>query len=376
MKAGNTHILFLLTLQPNPRFVKQINYLNDKYKTSVLYFSRNTMVDYSGQIHSSVEQKDLGKIPNGKYLKRVFIFFKSIVKIKKYIKNNNISHIVFDKIDAFIIYYLIRIIFWKQSKIIKIIEVPDLKKINFEKSITAKIYRYFEKKWMNKYIDKLLVTSPEYYNAYYKSFYKKDYFVLENKPLSSNLPDKRYTNKEFNSKILTLGLIGGLNRGKPTKALLDIVSKNNWLCLKVFGLGIDEKIINEYASKFSNIEFNGKFNFFKDAAMIYNEVDVAYIVYDTTNISLNTKLALPNKLYECMYFEIPMIVSKDTYLAKRVLEDKIGVAIDFTNETEMINAFINIRDNYKSLKENFNKISEDKYIADTDYKEFTKFIID
>jgi len=333
------------------------------------------MVDYSKQIYSTVEQIHLGEISNGKYFKRIFIFLMSIIEIKKYIKNNNVTHIIFDKLDAFIIYYLMRIIFRKQSEITKIIEVPDLKKINFEKSITAKFYRYFEKKWMNKYIDKLIVTSPEYYNAYYKNFYKNNCFVLENKPISCNLPNKGSTTQEFTSEILTLGLIGGLNRGKPTKALLDIVSKNNWLRLKVFGLGIDEKIIKEYASKFSNIEFYGKFNFFKDAAKIYSAVDVAYVVYDTTSISLNTKLALPNKLYECMYFEIPMIVSKDTYLAKRVLEDKIGVAIDFTNETETIDAFVNIRKNYNSLKDNFKKISEDKYIADIDYEEFIKFII-
>lgn len=367
-------ILFLLTLQPNPRFVKQINYLNDKYSVSVLYYRRDTMVDYSKQINSSVMQKDLGEIPNGKYLKRIFIFLKSIIKLKKHIKDNNISHIVFDKLDAFVIYYLMRIIYWRSNKIINILEVPDLKKINFDNRITAKIYRYIERKWMNKYINKLLVTSPEYYNAYYKCFYKGKCFVLENKPLSSNLPNRIKKDVKENLKVLTIGLIGGLNRGKPIKALLNLVSKTEWLNLKVYGLGRDEKIIEEYANKYSNIEFHGSFNFFTDVNDIYKEIDVAYIVYDTTNISMNTKLALPNKLYECMYFGIPMIVSKDTYLAERVINDKIGLAIDFTDESEMIAAFIQIKENYKTFKGNFNSITEDKYIADLDYIKFIEFL--
>ncbi|MFP4024807.1 MAG: hypothetical protein ACLFVR_09790 [Thiohalospira sp.] len=369
------HILFLLTLQPNPRFVKQINYLNDKYKTSVLYFRRNTMVDYSNQISASVDQKELGKISNGKYLQRILIFLISIVKIKNHIKSNNISHIVFDKLDAFLIFYIMRLFYWKSDNITKIIEVPDLKKINFDKGITAKIYRFFEKKWMKKYVDKLIVTSPEYYDAYFKSFYKGKVFNLENKPLSSNLPIKISSNKNEKKEVLSIGLIGGLNRGKPIKALLDLVTKTDWLILKVYGLGKDEEVIKSYAKQYSNIDFYGAFNFFNDSGKIYDSVDVAYVVYDTTNISMNTRLALPNKLYECMYFKVPMVVSKNTYLAERVLNDRIGLAIDFTDEEEMLNAFFQIKENYKMYLNNFNKIEEEKYIADKDYKKMIEFIL-
>jgi len=333
------------------------------------------MVDYSKQISAPVEQTELGEISNGRYLLRIFNFLKSSFKLNKYLRSNRVTHIVFDKLDAFLIFYLMRIIYWKTNKIIKIIEVPDLKKINFDKSITAKIYRFFEKKWMNKYIDKLIVTSPEYYNAYYKKFYKGEVFNLENKPLSSNLPIRLSSNKDEVIEILTIGLIGGLNRGKPIRALLDLVAKTDWLVLKVHGLGKDEKVIKSYAKQNSNIHFYGAFDFFKDSAEIYNSIDVAYVVYDTTNISMNTKLALPNKLYECMYFKVPMVVSKNTYLAERVLKENIGLAIDFTNEEEMLNALIQIKEDYKVYVNNFDNIEKEKYVADNDYKKMTEFIL-
>ena len=45
--------------------------------------------------------------------------------------------------------------------------------------------------------------------------------------------------------------------------------------------------------------------------------------------------AEPNKLYEAMYFETPIVVSAGTFLEKRVKTYGIGYAIDAMNDTEV-----------------------------------------
>ena len=62
------------------------------------------------------------------------------------------------------------------------------------------------------------------------------------------------------------------------------------------------------------------------------------MVYDTTSGSKNNLLALPNKLYESMYFETPMIVSKQTYLGELVSKNKIGLVVDACDQADLINA--------------------------------------
>lgn len=375
MKYGN--IMFLLTLQPNPRFVKQINYLCSKYSVSVLHFNRDNIVDFSKQLESKIFQYNLGTISSGKYIKRLLVFLKNLPTIKNHIDNHKIKYIIFDKFDAFIIFYLIRFLYLQLPKdIIKIIEVSDLREVQFSQNIISKMFRFFERKLMNKYIEKLIVTSPKYFEEYYKNFYKGDVFVLENKPLKVNLPTIKNIDIKNDIELLKVGIIGGLYRGKPTKTLLKLGEKNKWINIKVYGLGRDEKIIKEYARHCDNISFFGAYNFFSDAMQIYSSIDVAYIVYDTTRIDKNTKYALPNKLYECMYFRIPMVVSKGTYLAERVENEKIGIAVDFINENEILSAFRKIKKEYSIFTDNFAKLSPDKFLGDSDYKKLLKFIND
>lgn len=374
-KIKNKNILFLLTVQPDPRFVKQINFLAENHKVIVLYFSRKTMVDLFNKLDKKVYVKKLGCLSNEKYFMRILIFIRSLSSIHNHIFNYNINTIIFDKFDALFIYYLMRFISWKTPKnTIKIMEVPDLKLVNFSKSLVSKLYRFVEQRLMNKLVDKLIVTSPKFYDDYYKTFYKGDVFVLENKPLSTDMPDVLEEKKSLIEKhSITVGLIGSLNRGKPTKAILDLAVKNRWIKLNIYGVGAEENIVKEYARNNDNIKYFGSFDFFKEVKNIYCEVDVVYIVYDIDS-SINIKLALPNKLYESMYFKVPVLVSKKTYLAERVENYKIGIAVDFNNDDEIIKALKSIKKEYSSFISKFDNIPKENYLGDLDCKELEDFI--
>lgn len=85
------------------------------------------------------------------------------------------------------------------------------------------------------------------------------------------------------------------------------------------------KEVHSLCKKYSNIKYNGKFKNPEDLDLVYDSIDVMVCNYDTTTI--NERLLEPNKLYECIYFNTPMIVTSDTYLADRVKELKCGFAV-------------------------------------------------
>jgi len=77
------------------------------------------------------------------------------------------------------------------------------------------------------------------------------------------------------------------------------------------------------------IEYYGKYDYDLEIAKLYGKIDCVFSVYDAD--MNNVKVALPNKLYEAIYCEIPIIVAKGTYLAELVEEMGVGIAVSHTD---------------------------------------------
>ena len=105
--------------------------------------------------------------------------------------------------------------------------------------------------------------------------------------------------------------------------------------------------------KYGNVEYHGVFKSPYDLPSIYQNVDVVIACYDV--ISLNERLAEPNKLYEALYFCRPIVVSDGIFLGNRVKELKCGYAIDASSEETIYN-FISSLDNNE-----INSISDREY---------------
>ena len=98
------------------------------------------------------------------------------------------------------------------------------------------------------------------------------------------------------------------------------------------------------------VERIGKYNYDTSAAELYGKCSVIYAVYDATKI--NEQIALPNKLYEAVYCELPIIVAKNTYLSKVVEEWDVGLAVDCNNQDEITEALERLRSD-KALYQHF-----------------------
>ena len=100
------------------------------------------------------------------------------------------------------------------------------------------------------------------------------------------------------------------------------------------GTDDDYSEIKNYCKNKNFVEFTGKYNYNNDIASLYGRCDVIYSVYDADNP--NVKIALPNKLYEAVYCELPIIVAKETYLSDIVNKMGVGVAVSHKNADELV----------------------------------------
>lgn len=105
-----------------------------------------------------------------------------------------------------------------------------------------------------------------------------------------------------------------------------------------FGDAEKKEYFDEELKSYKNIFMHGPFENPKDLQSIYSQIDINIVCYDT--ISGNVRIAEPNKLYESIFFETPIVVSAGTFLEERVNELKVGTSINAANDDSII-AYVN-----------------------------------
>ena len=78
-----------------------------------------------------------------------------------------------------------------------------------------------------------------------------------------------------------------------------------------------------------NVVFLGKYNYKEKICSIYEQIDCVYSLYDTS--IKNVKVALPNKLYEGAFCNLPFIASKGTYVGELIEKYNFGIAVEDGN---------------------------------------------
>ena len=234
-----------------------------------------------------------------------------------------------------------------------IFEVADLRenyivspKRVMDRIITKMLLKKEKKAFQN--VDLLVLTSPKFYEAHYRNL------ILENKVLFiPNFPDVSvfHTYKKKQNGEFTVGFIGGIRYLQQMKMLVDAVETLG--CSVVFaGAGCtseDEKAIREYCKGRSYVKFTGRYDYNTQIADLYGMVDCVYAVYDADNP--NVRIALPNKLYESILCELPIIVAKQTYLAELVKEWGVGISVNHKEVKELVEAIACLKNNREVYEE-------------------------
>ena len=99
------NFLFLLSHQPNPRIVKQLNFFSSYFNITLIFFKRENLVNLNKIIDPRVTIISLQKIPDSKILTRLVTYIKSFFKLKRLFNKESFDYVMINNIDTFFLFY-------------------------------------------------------------------------------------------------------------------------------------------------------------------------------------------------------------------------------------------------------------------------------
>lgn len=348
-------IVFLLTHIPDPRMNKRILLASECGNVSVVCTRRKSQNVYEpalSQIEYTILDVDL---PSSKHLLKRYVVSQKYQKdAYRCISEKKPDLIYAEGLDSLIIANKYKN---KHPKVRIFFEVADLRECFVEKpksfvgKVTAGMIAKTEKRNF-KAVERLIVTSMKFFDMHYSFIIDKSKVIF-----MPNVPDpapfkeyKKKTDGEF-----TVGFIGGIRYLAQMKMLVNAAEQTG--CRVLFagagGTNDDYDRITAYCKGKDFVTFSGKYDYNSEIASLYGQVDCVYSVYDASNP--NVRIALPNKLYEAVYCELPIIVAKGTYLSEIVAGNKIGMAVEHRNEEDLVITLDKLKNNSEyraSLAEN------------------------
>lgn len=332
-------VIFVMPVTSQPRYHKRIASFRDLgYETLIFSFER----EYFKGKTSEMQYVSLGKIQHRNYFKRIKVFLNALSILSKYRKHFEEASVVYVfGLDIAIMMLLLNAV--TRLKMHIVLEVADIRGVLTSKAWKGKILRYIEKTVIS-HISLVTVTSPYFVKDYYKNIQQlkeQKFYVLENKllePIPLRIEKRTWDGK----RPLKLGLFGVLRCNRSWDILYKLAKEypdqiEVYIRGHQMGLNHFEDRVNEL----DNIIYEGEYVSPDDLAEIYSKIDVTWLGNVSDN-SDNIKWALPNRLYESIYYKVPMIVHTGSAVARRVEELSVGWNVDFFNEAEAVEKILKL----------------------------------
>lgn len=229
----------------------------------------------------------------------------------------------------------------------------------FFRNLVSKLEIYFSKK-----AD--LVILPELNrNRQFKN-QLKHIIIINNTP--SDILD--YNNQKSSSDFeIFFGGVLYLNRG--FKEIISATKDMHDIKLIIAGFGGETKIVSKLIEKNKNMEFLGKIPY-EEVIKRTLHANLLFALYDPS--VPNHKYASPNKLFEAMMCQKPIIVSDGTLMADIVKERNCGVAVNY-NSIDEIRKTISHLKNHPELCKELAKNGRLAYENEYDWKIMEKRLI-
>lgn len=353
---------FLVNVIPPPRLIKRMNLLKDDYDISAICWDKGGDDKFDFKL-DFVENHTIRVAANRTNpLKRIGPTRDFSKKAYRRLININPNFIHIQSYDMLRIAYKYKI---NENRDVKIIyEVPDIhryltkEKHKFPINLISPYMRKDEIKMLDE-VDLMIVTSMKFYEHFEGHFDKSKLVFMPNIPDLKVFKDYERLREENRDRDFTVGYIGGIRYVNELKRLVDAMDdiKGTRLLLAGFESGTYFK---DLAETKDYIDYYGKFYYDDEIAKLYSKCDVIFSVYDAS--MKNVRIALPNKLYEAVHTETPIMVSRDTYLCDLVKEWGVGLCVDHESVEEMHRVILRLKDDkelYNSLRDNCKNMQEE-----------------
>ena len=351
-------IVFLTSNINEPRVPNRIAEFREQgYELEVFCYCRDPERPFRRE--DGIEYHILGDVGRGvsSYFKRLFAEYKDVRKIINSYKKRDVVYYLI-KNDMALLYYIIG------GRQPYIYEEADLRHTYFSSGFMKKLFEYLDKKIIRKSILAVFLSKG------FARFHYGDNPVPENvtyifNKLNPKIVDYPYIKERIpDTGHLKIGFVGSIRFDSVFNFAKVVCSSFPQHEMHFYGLPVaDSKDNFEKIKSYKNCVYHGPFSNPSDLPQIYSEIDLLLSTYDTRYD--NVKLAEPNKIYESIYFEIPIIVSSGTYLEERVMSMDIGYSLNAMDDEE-IKRFISglSKENMLKKTDNARKIPKEECILD------------
>jgi len=299
---------------------------------------------------------------------QILKYFEFVYRVVKKYKDSDILHC--NDLNTLPIGVIIKKFFNKNIKVVYDAHEYEINDKPNESKYRIKI-KYFIEKKLIQYADAVMTVSDAIANEYVKLYRIPKPALILNTPPYKSIDKKDIFREVFNiDKDKTIFLYqGGLSKGRGIEILLDAFKNiNDGKSMIVFmGYGPLEKIVIKASKEYNNIYFHKAVS--PDVLLNYtSSADFGILFYE--NNCLNHYLCSPNKMFEYLMAEIPVIVS-NLYEMKRLVEEKgIGVVAKYNTSNGLEKAIdeavqldkVELNKNILQVKEAYNWEEQEKVL--------------
>jgi len=352
MKKNTMKINFIMNSTGDAHANKRIReFIDAGYEVGVFGFERDCNTRFGNNVTV------IGKFSNkSSYKARISIYFKGLRKLfNSYPKDGSIWY--YQGLDVAMFATMLN------PNKHYIYEECDLVHANLKNQYARSLLERMDKHIIKKSLKTVLTSEGfvEYHYGADKNI-SDNIVVIPNKLLPCVADIKRLERQPFNKARIRFAFVGGL-RYRALVSLADVITKrfpnHEFHFYGFVSSNIDEKEL----PRRENIFYHGAYKSPDDLQQIYKNVDILVSTYDTA--SDNVKYAEPNKFYEAVYFSCPIVVSRDTFLARKTEAMGIGYAVNAFDEEDIMRLVGNIENSYYDKVAAIAKIGED-YALETD----------
>lgn len=231
-----------------------------------------------------------------------------------------------------------------------------------DKKLVQKFWSFVERLFITK--ADLVLTTGEMDSEFIRNQYKiKNDLVIRNLPLykKSDSPVDYYSLLNLNSSKKVLLYQGVVLHGRGLKMVFEFLKTTDEFVLVVIGGG---EMLDYYKSLAKQMSLSEKVYFIGKMPQekLIDYTAGAFVGLSLIeNVSLSYYYALPNKLFEYIMAEIPVIVTDLPQMKKIINEYKVGFVIRENDTAELGNILNKLKDDsefYRQLKSNCKLTSE------------------
>lgn len=356
-------IVFVINAVSNQRCIKRVNEFVERGYNVVAYgFSRK--IEMHNEINAPLEI--IGEYSNSQsYPKRMKSLWKGVKQVITRHKDEDAVYYLFGLDIAMVFNAMCRKRF--------IYEESDLAHTYIGNSMIRCALEIIDKAIIKRSL--LTVFTSEGFIKYHfgctiDKCKNKNYVLIPNR-LSLDVKNcKMVQGAPSHIENLRIGFVG-VGRFKSVKHFAQVILERFPNIEMHFFGNIAEKFQSDFdeLKRFDKCFFHGAFATPRDLPEIYSSIDLVLSTYDIE--FENVRYAEPNKIYEAIYFETPIIVSKSTFLSDKVNRLGIGYSVDPLNDdsiVEFINSLTaedlqNKKDRLSSIDKNYALNINDSFFA-------------